>query len=303
LAWGPINGYYVGGHLNGAEPAVRAADVGVVDLASNILYYPKSLMDFQIGTVGVVVIAVTLIVASIGKLRSPSLAIGNSFDTLVFTVALLVPLVVLTCDYSKSPVVVGIVLVPLMLLIASIWRWFAIPNLGPRPVRWTTYFFLAAGAAAFVVDASSQRIDISSADQAEIEKLNLVVAAYAADLEQPKIALDRLTDYLNGATLGYYFRREYGPARSPPAFHESLAGIFAVRREQALPAVKSSDVVVLTDKTTKRGKGPFDTAIIEYWDALDDFAKSDLTAIAAGTIDGIPYRVLVRTLPRQQRPE
>jgi hypothetical protein len=303
LAWGPINGYYVSGHLKGDEPAIRAADVGVVDLGSNLLFYPRSLMDFQIGTVGVVIIAATLIVASIGKLRSPGLTIRNSFDTLVFAVALVVPLIVLTCDYSKSPVVVGIVLVPLMLLIASFWHSFAIPNLGSGPVRWTTYFFLAAGAVAFVVDASSQRLDMSSADQAEIRKLNLVIAAYSADLAQPSIAFDRLTDYLNSATLQYYFRQEYGPTRPSPAFHESLASIFAVRREQALFAVKSSDVVVLTDKMTKRGKSPFDVAVVEYWDALVDLAESNLTAVAAGTVDGIPYRVLVRAVPRERKLE
>jgi hypothetical protein len=303
LAWGPISAYYVNGHVYGDEPAIRAADVGVVDLGSNLLYYPRSLMQFQVGTLGVVIIAATLIVALIGKLRRPSLTIRNPFDALVFSVALLVPLAVLTCDYSKSPVVVGIVLVPLMLLVASIWHSFAIPHFGSGSVRWTTYFFLVAGAVAFVVDASAQRFDMSSADQAEIRKLNLAIAAYSADLAQPRIAFDRMTDFLNGATLQYYFRQEYGPDRPSPAFQESLAAIFTVRREQALSAVKSSDVVVLTDKTTRRGKGLFDTAIIEYWDALDDFAESNLKVLTAGTVDGIPYRVLVRPVPRERKPE
>lgn len=303
LAWRPIIAYYVHGHVYGDEPAIRAADVGVVDLSSNLSYYPRSLMHFQIGTLGVVIIAATLIVALIGKLRRPSLRIRNSFDALVFSLALLVPLAVLTCDYSKSPVVVGIVLVPLMLLVASIWHSFANPHFGAGSVRWTTYFFLVAGAVGFVVDASAQRVDISPADQAEIRKLNLAIAAYSADLAQPRIAFDRMTDFLNGATLQYYFRQEYGPDRPSPAFQESLAAIFAVRREQALSAVKSSDVVVLTDKTTRRGKGLFDTAIIEYWDALDDFAESNLKVLAAGTVDGIPYRVLVRAVPRERKPE
>jgi hypothetical protein len=303
LALGPIKAYYVNGHLNGDEPAIRAADVGVGNLGSNLLYYPKVLLDFQIGTVGAIIIVATLIVAVIGKLRSPNLALGNSFDPFVFAVALLLPLLVLTCDYSKSPVVVGIVLIPLMLLVASIWYSFAIPHLGSAAIRWTTYFFLAVGAVAFVINASSQRFDMSSADQAEIQKLNLAIADYCAGLERPRIAFDRLTDYLNGATLRYYFRQEYGPARPPPAFIESLAGIFTVRREEALSAIKSSDVVVLTDKTTRRGKGPFDMAIIEYWNALDDFSESNLTALATGTVDGVPYRIFVRAVSPERKPE
>jgi hypothetical protein len=303
LALGPIKAYYVNGHINGDEPAIRAADVGVDNLASNLLYYPKTLSDFQIGTVGAIVIVVALIVAVIGKLRSPNLRLGNSFDAFVFAVALLVPLAVLTCDYSKSPVVVGIVLIPLMLLIASIWYSFAIPHLGSAAIRWTTYFFLAVGAVAFVTNASSRRLDISSADQTEIQKLNLTIAASCADLERPIIAFDRLTDYLNGSTLRYYFRQQYGPNRPAPTFGENLAGIFTVPREQALSAIKSSDVVVLTDKTTRRGKGPFDTAIIEYWDAIDDFAERNLTPLANGTVNGIPYRVFVRAVSPERKAE
>jgi hypothetical protein len=302
LASGPIKDYYIAGHRNGDGPAVRAAEVGVVDLRSNLLFYPKALLDFQIGTIGAVIIAATLIVAMIGKMRSPSLRTSNSFDTFVFAVALIVPLAVLTCDYTKTPVVIGIVLIPLMLLVASLWHSFAIPHLGSGPARWTTYFFLAIGAVAFVVDASTRRFDMSPADQSEIERLNLAIAASSVGLERPRIAFDRLTDFLNGATVRYYFRREYGPDRPSPAFDESLGGIFVVRREQALSAIQSSNVVVLTDKNTKRGKDPFSTAIVEYWDALDDFAEKNLTERATGTVDGIPYRVFVRDLPREHSP-
>jgi hypothetical protein len=53
----------------------------------------------------------------------------------------------------------------------------------------------------------------------------------------------------------------------------------------------------------RRGKGLFDLAVVEYWDALDDFAESNLKLLAAGTVDGIPYRVLVRAVPRERKPE
>ena len=80
----------------------------------------------------------------------------------------------------------------------------------------------------------------------------------------------------------------------------SECSLFAVH-EQAL-AVKSSDVVVLTDKTASEARAVRYT-IIEYWDALDDFAESNLKPLAVGTVDGIPYRVLVRAVPRERKPE
>jgi hypothetical protein len=246
LASGPINSYYVRGHLGGEEPAVRAAEVGVIDSISNLFYYPRALLDYQVGTAGVAIITAALMAASIGKLRSRHLGLRNSFDALVFTTALATPIVVLTFDFSKSPVVIGIVLIPLMLLIASIWHSFAAPLLGHRSLKWTTRLIVLTEAVAFVINGTSHRHDLSAADQAEIERLNFTIAAYSAEFEKPKIAFDRLIDYLNGATLRYYFRQEYGPNRPAPAFTESLAGIFAVRREDALAALESSNVVVLT---------------------------------------------------------
>jgi hypothetical protein len=301
LASGPINSYYVRGHLSGEEPAVRAAEVGVIDSISNIFYYPRALLDYQVGTAGVAIIAAALMVASIGKLRSRHLRLRNSFDSLVFTVALATPLVVLSFDFSKSPVVIGIVLIPLMLLIASIWQSFAAPLLGHRSLKWTTRLVVLAGAITFVINGTSHRNDLSPEDQTEIERLNFTIATYSAEFEKPKIAFDRLVDYLNGATLRYYFRQEYGPNRAAPAFTESLAGIFAVRPEDALAALKSSDVVVLTNKTN-RGTGPFDSTIIECWDALDQFAENNLKLRASGNIGGIPYRIFVRDISPIQNP-
>ena len=161
--------------------------------------------------------------------------------------------------------------------------------------------FLLAEAIAFVINGTSHRYDLSPADQAEIERLNFTIAAYSAEFEKPKIAFDRLIDYLNGATLRYYFRREYGLNRPAPLFTESLAGKIAVRREDALAALESSDVVVLTNKTDRRN-GPFDSTIIEYWDALDEFAENNLKRRTTGTVGGIPDRIFVRDIsPIQTR--
>jgi hypothetical protein len=105
-----INAYYVAGHIKGDEPAIRAAEFGVSSLSGYLLFYPKALMDYQIGTIGVIVIAAVVITALIGKWRSPFLKIDYPFDAIVFSVSFIVPIIVLTCDVSKSPVAVGIVL-------------------------------------------------------------------------------------------------------------------------------------------------------------------------------------------------
>jgi hypothetical protein len=132
----------------GDEPAIRAAEFGVSSLSGYLLFYPKALLDSQIGTIGVIVIAAVVITALIGKWRSPFLKIDYPFDAIVFLVSFIVPIIV-TCDVSKSPVAVGIVLIPLLLLVTTGWHSFAVPNLAPRLLHSITYFIMASGAVAF----------------------------------------------------------------------------------------------------------------------------------------------------------
>lgn len=296
-----INAYYVAGHIKGDEPAIRAAEFGVSSLTGSLLFYPKALVDYQIGTTGVIVIAAVVITGLIGKWRSPFLKIDSPFDAIVFSVSFIVPIVALTCDVAKSPVAVGIVLIPLLLLVAAGWRSFAVPNLAPRLLRNITYFIMASGAVAFLVNASASRFDLSLADQAEIERLNKAIATSMEGFDNPRVAFDRTNPYLNNATAIFYFRQLYG--RAAPVVSQSLGGIFAVQRDNALAAVQSSDIIVLSDKSLKRGQFPFDKNISQYWDALDDYAIHNLTLLCSGVIANVPYRIFVRQLRAGQRCE
>jgi hypothetical protein len=296
-----INAYYIGGHINGDEPAIRAAEFGVSGLSGYLLFYPRALMDYQIGTIGVIVIAAVVITALIGKWRSPFLKIDYSFDVIVFSVSFIVPIIVLTCDVAKSPIAVGIVLIPLLLLVTTGWRSFAVPNLAPRLLHGITYFIMASGAVAFLVNASAPRFDLFPSDQAEIERLNKAFATSMKSFDNPKIAFDRTDPYLNYATATFYFRQIYG--RAAPAASQSLGGIFTVQRDDALAAVRSSDIIVLSDKSLKRGQFPFEKNISQYWDALDDYAIHNLTLLCSGVIANVPHRIFVRQPRADQRCE
>jgi hypothetical protein len=296
-----INAYYVGGHFKGGEPAIRAAEFGVSSLSGYLLFYPKALMDYQIGTIGVIVIAALVITALIGKWRSHFLKIDYPFDAIVFLVSFIVPIIVLTCDVAKSPVAVGIVLIPLLLLVTTGWRSFAVPNLAPRLLHGIIYFIMASGAVGFLVNASAPRFDLSPADQAEIERLNKAIATSMEGFDNPRVAFDRTDPYLNNATATFYFRQVYG--RAAPAASQSLGGIFAVQRDDALAAVQSSDIIVLSDKSLKRGQFPFEKNISQYWDALDDYAIHNLTLLCSGVIANVPHRIFVRQPRAGQRCE
>ncbi len=160
---------------------------------------------------------------------------------------------------------------------------------------------MASGAVAFLVNASAPRFNLSPADQAAIERLNKAIATSMEGFDNPRIAFDRTDPYLNHATATFYFRQIYG--RAAPAASQSLGGIFAVQRDDALAAVQSSDIMVLSDKSSKRGPFPFDKNISQYWNALDDYAIHNLTLLCSDVISNVPYRIFVRQPPAGQRCE
>ena len=160
---------------------------------------------------------------------------------------------------------------------------------------------MASGAVAFLVNASAPRFDLSPADQAENVRLNKAIATSMEGFDNPRIAFDRTDPYLNYATAALYFRQVYG--RAAPAISQSLGGIFAVQRDDALAAVQSSDIIVLSDKSLKRGQFPFEKNISQYWDALDDYAIHNLTLLCSGVIANVHHRIFVRQPRASQRCE
>jgi hypothetical protein len=292
-ALGPINHYYVAGHIKGDEPAIRAADVGVFNLTGHLTYYPRALANYQIGSVGIVLIAIVLAAAALGFARRSKDRPILSFETFLAAVATILPMVVLTLDVSKSPVVVGVVMIPFVLLVMFCWRSFVLPTYSRRALQLAVLFYAIVGFAAFLAHASSPSSELSQADLAEVKRLNLAIANLGG--VAPRIAFDRLTDYLNASTVQFYFRESNELSnRDEPQFSGALAGIFVVKPADAMRAVASSDIVVLSDERLKRGRSPFDQSIVESWPMIDGYARNNLQLLTIGRIDDITYRIFVR---------
>lgn len=107
--------YYVGNHLLGPEKNVRAAEFGVTSTAQSLLFYPRSVVTDHAGPL-------FLLLAALGAgtallLRRASAARGGALAAWFFMgICLVVPWVVLTANVSKSPVVGGILVPPLLWL-------------------------------------------------------------------------------------------------------------------------------------------------------------------------------------------
>jgi hypothetical protein len=296
-AIGSINHYYVAGHLNGDEPAIRAADVGVFDLTGHLIYYPRALANYQVGSVGIVLIVIVIAAVALGFTRRaphrPKLGFaGLGFETFLAAVATFLPMVVLTLDVSKSPVVAGAMMIPLVLLVMFCWRSYVLPAHSRRTLQVAVFFYIIVGFAAFVAHAASPSSEFSQADLAEVKRLNLAIANFSG--AAPRIAFDRLPDYLNVSTVQFYFRQSNEPNGEEPRFSGTLGGIFAVKPADVLRAVASSDIVVLSDERLKRGQSPFDQSIVQSWALIDSYARSNLRLLTTGKIDDVTYRIFVR---------
>ena len=135
-----IHDYYWVNHVSGAEKQVRAAEVGASGWATALMYYPRSLVWGHAGPAFLALAGALLLGAALGRVAfkigqvaspeghtaAPAVAERRadllddrplSLAWIASGVFLIVPLVALTLDVSKSPVVAGIMVGPLVWLV------------------------------------------------------------------------------------------------------------------------------------------------------------------------------------------
>jgi hypothetical protein len=234
---------------------------------------------------------------------------GMIFDLLVLSLAITVPLTVLTFDLSKSPVVGGIVTVPCVLifvLFASaftaaphepaqdypLYR-YGVRRLEPHVRRSLLVGCVVVAMAMFLAKGTSPLYDLSRGDLGRINNLNKAIAGYIVDnaLGQTSISFDRIVEYLNAGTIELY---GYESWRQMISVAPKLGGdIFATPRAAAVRLWQESDIVVMTDSALGREYShyPMDSEIRSYWGEMWQWTNANLALLYTTEINGIPYRV------------
>src|SRR5882724_4527179 len=316
LSGAAIYNYYVVGHVLGEEKFIRAHELGIYTVAGHLFYYPKSIIEKHVGLL-------TLLMA--GALAGWSLWSDRVTTSELFTrprrfrqefitlgLAILIPVAVLTINVSKSPVVGGIVAIPIVLAMvlfgAAVWPRGGRPKQTPPWARMLPALVMAIALIAFVSKGLSSKHLPARADLERITILNKTIASYAADdnLTRLTMSSDRVVDYQNAATPKLFsIELLHRNLDIDPRFGHSVYGIFATPREDALRLFADSDVIVLTDAVTDRSYPyPMNTKIKEYWDELWQWTNQNRVLLFSTEIYGIPYRVFVRPhgRPPSERP-
>jgi len=340
LARQGIYNYYVIGHVIGVEKYIRADQFGLHGLLDHVFHYPKSVSE-HLGRSVFIVLSILSATALISAYRFDHawthrvLARLHRYRAEYFALGLMivVPIVVLTLNVHKSPLVGNIVLIPLILTFALVlgavgrhaapplgkdvearWPWF-LRLTSSQPVEriWTaaskhsakaiiTTFVAVALLTTFATRGLSYKDPTSQSDYAAITQLNTAIGHYVIDnkLLKPTFSIDRVVGYLNWGTLrlgNFEVLRTW--IDFDPRFGAGSYGIFATPREVALKLIKDSDIVVLTDPVQARDPTlPIDRKIIEYWDELDAWTRRNRVLLTSADVYGVPHRVYVRDLDR-----
>jgi hypothetical protein len=311
--------YYGIGHFLGNEKDIRAAESQIYSLYDHLTYYPHSILQTHLGPItlwlflAVAAVALTLALLSgwtsfLKNLRGVR-ALG--FEFVVIVLAICMPLALLTVDVGKSPVVGGVVVVPVILLVtmlcAPLWPGPGNP-VDARPSRrfaWTrcgaaaaSIIVLAVGFAGFAGKAATEPRDPSRLVREQWVAINEAIARFVVEnkLVRPKISFDRVADHLNVGTISIYGYERYRQRLAfVPRFGVSIYGIFATPRDVAMQLISDSDIVILTDPTIAREHPyPMNTKIKEYWDDIRQWTNDNLALVLSENIAGLPHQVFAR---------
>jgi hypothetical protein len=319
-----IYGYYIIGHVIGDEKYVRAQLEGLYTVLDHILYYPKSVYGDHLGWPSLALMSCVFAAAFL--LARPWFSYRSilgclrryGLDLVLLFTACLFPLVPLTADIAKSPVVGGIVTVPIVTFVTFLCALFwqlspgaavndaaeaRIPAVKSaaavrRPLealRVTVVIVaVAIGLGCFVARGLMPPDEAPVADLRRITELNDVIAEYVVQngLTEPGISVDRDADYINLPSVRLFTVERY---HRVVAFVPLFGDIVATPRDMAMDLIKKSDIIVLTDPARGREGNPFDKKIVEYWDEIDAWTRRNRRLLHSTVIFGIPHAVYVRS--------
>ena len=310
LNWRAIHDYYVIGHAVGDEKYIRAAELGIRDLAGHLLFYPRSILWDHWGPAFMVASAITIGCAAVARYLGKSGSFcakseSNRDEAFLLQViflsgAVLGPIIVLTIDISKSNVPGGIVGAPTALLVVGLAAGTTSRLRGIELSR-SNKLLVASAVVVLALGLFNQfnragRHLPEYAQRRDLKRVTefeqwLVDYAVEHGWHNPAISFDVISGWLNsGAVTTNGFER----SRELIEFHPLLGGtIMGVGRQEALSLLSSSDFVILTD-LKKTGVFPFHHDVTQYWGDLKLWADENMILMRTVRFHSFTATVYIR---------
>lgn len=258
-----IHDYYVVGHLTGSESKIRAQEFGVTDLLDNLLFYPRSIVADHLGQPFLWLAAVILLcsamagvavrLSSTGSSGSPEDRVARALEAVFLLGAIVGPIVVLTIDLSKSPVVGGVVDIPVVLFVALLPRWFvwrreSVPSV--RAARAGLAVGIAIAMAGLGVEIGNAATGYSPAERVNQQRWSLnaqtiVLDATSAGRGDLVVAANALSPHFLAEVFTDVAREMgHGEVRFTAGFPQS---IYAPPLQVYLDAFRRTDYAILSN--------------------------------------------------------
>jgi hypothetical protein len=314
LARQAIWDYYVGLHFIGSEKHIRAAEMGITGVMGHLTHYPKSIWLNHFGSVFV---CLSLSLVGIAFLTSrlktrketPSLRSDTAlFPGIAFSIAcILSPLMILTMDVSKSPVVGGITAAPTVVLGVLLIAWAGRPLIADcRNSNFRSAVCLTLALLSISVGAWNYFFHLNGHGpfhyrRSEINQLINIydsVGTYCRNVgwDNPNVSMNTVSDRIDRNVLAVMFFERTGHMVH---FRRHAGGtVFPVTKEQFFEQLGGTDVLIVEDLQEHlygNHPWPFYASMILLRDDLRKWAEKHLAVLVKKTsLDGAGYTVYVR---------
>lgn len=309
--WEQIYNYYVVGHLIGNEKAIRAQEAGATNIYRHLMYYPHSLLKNHISSLARTLMGSLLFLGVVSYIYckfskknilnlDKKIKLYDWQEICIFLVISIVfPFFILTTDQSKSPIVIGILLIPCLFIFLLLLLYFfdnfssiltgrssililstIVFSLG---LNHFTSFFLKHGKVFYIQNVL------------EISKMYDDIGNYFSKNNSKIIfSSDKVTDYNQFLTLlANYYERHHILLNGETT---KLGGsIFSISKEEAINTLKRSNVFIVNmDSYKDKSPFPFDHDLEKIRPILINIAQTEFLTLNDYYFHGAKYRVYVK---------
>lgn len=268
--------YYFVGHYAGEEKFLRLKESGVLNFSDYLYFYPQSLVKDHLGffifkLIGSFYFIVAIqIIGSFFQRKSILLKNnGQEFRVVYFLLySILSPLLILTMDISKSPVVASIMVVPFIYLsVYGLWVLSALVPCKYQIKKYSEYIFVLAALGFGVFHFYQNNVGQISFIRHSTDLYQL----YDDLLEYAKMknknflyyGTDGINDFLGCSTI-FNYSYEIKKLSIDFAEREALGGsIHAFSKDQILNQLDRVDFMILSDNKKQNFKFPSERALIQ----------------------------------------
>lgn len=302
--WEAFYHYYVDNHFLTKEKYIRATQVGVKNLMTALIYYPKSVISEHIGSRAYYLILISLLgIWGLDKYIYKLPNQGNKINNLILPfliLCILVPIAILTMDYSKSPVVGNITVIPILWL--TVWIVFIIysrtrASLLKHFIVLVAAISLILGISHFIKTTGHHSSATQRKNLQQITQMYIDIGDYlhAKNCYQAIFSMDRIADYLVVQALTVLYYEKKGILFHPGNTRMGST-LYELNQDEALTALRNSDVFIVNQETYPKVRDdyPFNQSMNLIRPMLRNTAEHEFIKLGDYTFNNYQYRVYIK---------